>query len=436
MSDTGPGRFYSPTDFPIVQKLMSGEIKPAAGTTIELGVLGRQHGLPSDGAMAELDQYFAAPTADDFSTRAFVFGEVSAKISGTVSVAADGKITLQNVIIKPFDDHFNFNSDKPHTFGGVTADIYNYVMGPSYHANGNNVPLNMVGTGKVFGDYQIVSAPWYDRLHGVSAYLQPLENANPPSKGNTDNLSPQSPVVQPSYSPPVPDGVLLGTIDSPRLNSQNNQTAFPLPPLSRYARELAGPFRAIPNNYSTQAPGQDSSVPWYSSPALRGNFPPAGGFGGPTSPFMPELPKKKSEAPDLSSTPATAQAASPATPALQRDAIYSPANDVFGNFARSAVAAPPQLSMGSDGSGSYAGQWTIADAIAQLKRVGQVAAGNGVSRPLRRRLWRELHGQARAQLRWRTNPTRRISRAPKTAILRYVLGRPAPAGLPRIWPAP
>ncbi len=261
MSDTGPGRFYSPTDFPIVQKLMSGEIKPAAGTTIELGVLGRQHGLPSDGAMAELDQYFAAPTADDFSTRAFVFGEVSAKISGTVSVAADGKITLQNVIIKPFDDHFNFNSDKPHTFGGVTADIYNYVMGPSYHANGNNVPLNMVGTGKVFGDYQIVSAPWYDRLHGVSAYLQPLENANPPSKGNTDNLSPQSPVVQPSYSPPVPDGVLLGTIDSPRLNSQNNQTAFPLPPLSRYARELAGPFRAIPNNYSTQAPGQDSSVP-------------------------------------------------------------------------------------------------------------------------------------------------------------------------------
>ena len=138
--------------------------------------------------------------------------------------------------------------------------------------------------------------------HGMTGFMgflsiQPLENANPPSKGNTDNLSPQSPVVQPSYSPPVPDGVLLGTIDSPRLNSQNNQTAFPLPPLSRYARELAGPFRAIPNNYSTQAPGQDSSVPWYSSPALRGNFPPAGGFGGPTSPFMPNLPKKKSEAP-------------------------------------------------------------------------------------------------------------------------------------------
>jgi len=175
-----------------------------------------------------------------------------------------------------------------------------------------------------------------------------------------------------------------GSANSSRLNTQNGQMAFPLPAtpegLPGTAENWQAHFGQFPDDSVPRVLGQNTYVPWYASPAVRGNFAPAGGPGDGKSPVKPELEKKGSEAPDFSSAPTTAQAAGPTTPALQRDAAYSPPGGVFGNFPRSTVTAPAPLPTASNGSGSNSGQWTIADAIAQLKRVGQ-GVGNGLISP-------------------------------------------------------
>jgi hypothetical protein len=130
---------------------------------------------------------------------------------------------------------------------------------------------------------------------------------------------------------------------------------------------------------------QTASMPWYSSPAVTGNYnptdnfswnnvptgifgsgnrgpSPAGGPGGAPSPTM-RAPQKdrRSAAPDGTAW-ASAQGATSTTPAFQQDAAYSPTGDFYGNFPRmSAVAATPSPTA-SNGSGSGSGP-RITDAL-------------------------------------------------------------------------
>jgi hypothetical protein len=130
---------------------------------------------------------------------------------------------------------------------------------------------------------------------------------------------------------------------------------------------------------------QTASMPWYSSPAVTGNYnptdnfswnnvptgifgsgnrgpSPAGGPGGAPSPVI-RAPQKdrRSAAPDGTAW-ASAQGATSTTPAFQQDAAYSPTGDFYGNFPRMSVVAAAPSPTASNGSGSGSGP-RITDAL-------------------------------------------------------------------------
>jgi hypothetical protein len=66
-----------------------------------------------DSVKARISHYFTDQKSEDFKTRALVFGNESARISGKVDVAPDGSKTFHGVEIRPYDTDFNF---KPKTW--------------------------------------------------------------------------------------------------------------------------------------------------------------------------------------------------------------------------------------------------------------------------------------------------------------------------------
>ena len=104
---------------------------------------------------------------------------------------------------------------------------------------------------------------------------------------------------------------------------------------------------------------QTTSVPWYSSPAVAGNYAPTDNFswnnvptgignrgpspatgpaGAPSPAIRAPQNDRRSAAPDDTAW-TSAQGAASAAPAYQQDAAYSPTGDFFGNFPRAAAVA-------------------------------------------------------------------------------------------------
>src|SRR5262249_43450274 len=129
MSDNGPGRFYNPSMFPVVQSLFDGTIQLQPGS-YNIGDVAAQSG---SSVSAKLDQYFTATGSSDYEMRALIFGETSAKIFGTVNVDQNGTITLQDVTIAPYNDQFNFLVNKDWlSAGGFAANVYNWWEGSTW----------------------------------------------------------------------------------------------------------------------------------------------------------------------------------------------------------------------------------------------------------------------------------------------------------------
>jgi hypothetical protein len=61
-----------------------------------------------DSVKASISHYTQDPLSWDYRTRALVFGNESARISGQVVVNQDGSKTFKGVEIRPFDTDFNF----------------------------------------------------------------------------------------------------------------------------------------------------------------------------------------------------------------------------------------------------------------------------------------------------------------------------------------
>lgn len=61
-----------------------------------------------DSVKASISHYFMDPRSEDFKTRAFVFGNESARISGKVVVNQDGSKTFHGIEIRPFGTNFDF----------------------------------------------------------------------------------------------------------------------------------------------------------------------------------------------------------------------------------------------------------------------------------------------------------------------------------------
>lgn len=107
--DEGPGRYYRPGMFDIVQSTASrNDLAPG---TYDLWQLAPNGGKDSS-VKALISHYDKDPSSEDHWTRKYVFGNESARISGRVTVNPDGSKTFHNVEIRPYDTDFNFQSGK------------------------------------------------------------------------------------------------------------------------------------------------------------------------------------------------------------------------------------------------------------------------------------------------------------------------------------
>ncbi|MEH2625533.1 hypothetical protein V1292_003588 [Bradyrhizobium sp. AZCC 1719] len=107
MSD-GPGRYYHPGMFPIIDSVLDRrDLAPGTHDLWKLAPLNEDD--PS--VKAGITHYRTDLGSGDFTTRALVFGDESARISGDVVVNPDGTKTFKRVEIKPFDTDFDFRDN-------------------------------------------------------------------------------------------------------------------------------------------------------------------------------------------------------------------------------------------------------------------------------------------------------------------------------------
>src|SRR6266700_4590659 len=103
--DEGPGRFYHPGMFPIINDLAyRRNLAPGTYDLLQLAPAGEKD--PS--VKASLSNYFTDMGSKDYLTRVFVFGNESARISGQVTVNQDGSRTFHGIEIRPQDTNFDF----------------------------------------------------------------------------------------------------------------------------------------------------------------------------------------------------------------------------------------------------------------------------------------------------------------------------------------
>ncbi|UPJ51861.1 hypothetical protein IVB30_11235 [Bradyrhizobium sp. 200] len=104
MSD-GPGRYYHPGMFPIIENTINRrDLVPGRYELWKLAPLKERD--PS--VKAGITHYLTDPGSTDYKTRALVFGDESARISGHVVVNPDGTKTFERVEIRPMDTDFDF----------------------------------------------------------------------------------------------------------------------------------------------------------------------------------------------------------------------------------------------------------------------------------------------------------------------------------------
>src|SRR5689334_14402173 len=108
----GPGRFYHPGMFPIVNQIVDNRKIPPGTYDVLDFVPNRDDRHPS--LTAKLSNYAREIGASDHNLRALVFGNESAQISGQVVVNPDGSKTFKQIEIRPWDTNFDFDRNTDH----------------------------------------------------------------------------------------------------------------------------------------------------------------------------------------------------------------------------------------------------------------------------------------------------------------------------------
>lgn len=112
--------------FPIIDKIV-GNGKLAPGTYNLLEFVPNRNAKDAS-LSAKISNYTANPYSSDYKTRALVFGDESATISGEVIVKPDGSKIFNKIEIKPWDTDFDFR-DNDRGFHvevprGITRRVY------------------------------------------------------------------------------------------------------------------------------------------------------------------------------------------------------------------------------------------------------------------------------------------------------------------------
>lgn len=118
--DEGPGRYYHPGMFPIIKNVINRrDLAPGTYDLWQLASKNKQ----DDSVKASISHYFTDPKSEDFKTRAFVFGNESARMSGQVVVNQDGSKTFHGVEIRPFDTNFDFEHNTWNPFIEIPREL-------------------------------------------------------------------------------------------------------------------------------------------------------------------------------------------------------------------------------------------------------------------------------------------------------------------------
>jgi hypothetical protein len=260
----GPGRYYHPGMFPIINRLVDRhDLAPGAYDLLDF-VPKKDPSLT-----AGISHYATDMSSADYHTRALVFGNESARISGQVVVNQDGSKTFRQIEIRPWDTDFNF---KPKG-GGIILEGARAIARQIYDPENRGV------------SYQIP-------IRGVGRIYEPFTDAQLSTALRNEADNPGS----------GPSGLLPSTTDGPPpyikqylqyLNQMNDGTSqASVSGTGASAVRFVSPSNGVANWMASMA-GVDSQKPTQPAPSqadgLRGivsdnpmpkwPFPPVGGPG-------------------------------------------------------------------------------------------------------------------------------------------------------------
>jgi hypothetical protein len=160
----GPGRFYHPGMFPIIASIAkNGNLTPGTYNLLDF-VPNRNANDPS--LAAKISNYTTRPLSEDYKTRALVFGDESARISGQVVVKPDGSKTFEKVEIKPWDTNFDFH----HNNRGLHVELPRRIAREIYDPENQGTTYNIEYRG-----YGRLGEPGSDR--GIGRVYHPFTDS-------------------------------------------------------------------------------------------------------------------------------------------------------------------------------------------------------------------------------------------------------------------
>jgi hypothetical protein len=118
----GPGRYYHPGMFPTIGQVADSR-NLAPGTYDLASLASRENDLK-----AKISHYTTDMSSVDYPSRALVFGNESARISGQVTVNPDGSKTFKQIEIRPYDTNFDFD----HNTANVPLEVARKLARRSY----------------------------------------------------------------------------------------------------------------------------------------------------------------------------------------------------------------------------------------------------------------------------------------------------------------
>ena len=146
--DEGPGRYYHPGMFPVINRIMAN--RNLAPGTYDLRDFVPDRNEKDPLLAAGLSNYTTDMRSSDHGLRSFVFGNESARISGQVVVNPDGSKMFKQIEIRPLDTNFDFEPNMDPTnnkvLEGVRA-IARRIFDPSSRGVSYNIQYRGPGPG-------------------------------------------------------------------------------------------------------------------------------------------------------------------------------------------------------------------------------------------------------------------------------------------------
>jgi hypothetical protein len=241
--DEGPGRYYHPGMFPIIRSVNSrNDLAPGAYDLWQLAPKGGK----DDSVNASISHYFVDPGSEDYVTRALVFGNESARVSGQVVVNPDGSKTFHNIEIRPYDTDFNFKHKTLNPVLETARELGRRKYDPESQGISYDIKFPTEGRGRVyypFTDSQLdaaLQAPPKDAPPGLLPSVTP---APPPFLDQQQNPGQTKVDSSPSLVPGQPGSPAYSLAG---LNSANSD-------VSNWIAGLAGVDPSNPTRPASQA---------------------------------------------------------------------------------------------------------------------------------------------------------------------------------------